>query len=141
VRGQTDSPKSRNSRRTFALGRTLASELFDHRARSAFQGDDERVFCNPRTGGALDYKRYAKTLRAALKRAGIEDYVRPFHDGRHTSITNSAAAGMEPMQIMKRAGHSDFATTQIYINLAGETFPEAAELLEERMFGEKSRQS
>ena len=44
---------------------------------------------------------------------------------------------MEPMQIMKRAGHADFTTTQIYINSAGETFTEAAELLEERMFGQK----
>jgi site-specific recombinase XerD len=45
---------------------------------------------------------------------------------------------MEPMKIQKRAGHSDFSTTQIYINLAGETFPEAAELLEERMLGQRS---
>jgi hypothetical protein len=47
---------------------------------------------------------------------------------------------MEPMQMMKRAGHSDFATTQLYIELAGETFPEAAELLEERTLGQKSGQ-
>ncbi len=37
------------------------------------------------------------------------------------------------MKIMKRAGQAAFGTTQIYINLAGETFPEAAELLEDRM--------
>jgi hypothetical protein len=46
---------------------------------------------------------------------------------------------MEPMKIQKRAGLSDFSTTQIYINLAGETFPEAAELLEERMLRAKIR--
>ena len=44
---------------------------------------------------------------------------------------------MEPMKIMKRAGHADLSTTMIYVNLAGETFPEAAELLEQRMRGQK----
>lgn len=95
------------------------------------------VFVNPETGGPLDPKRYAATFRAALKRAKITDHVHRFHDQRHTSITNSAAAGMEPLQMMKRAGHADPATTMIYVELAGETFPEAAELLEERLFGQK----
>jgi integrase len=58
----------------------------------------------------------------------------PFHDGRHTSITN-AAAGVSPAALMARAGHSDFKTTQGYIDLAGETFREEAELADERMFG------
>jgi integrase len=60
--------------------------------------------------------------------------VRPFHDGRHTSITNAAAAGVSPAALMARAGHSDFATTQLYIDLAGETFREEADRLEERVF-------
>ena len=57
--------------------------------------------------------------------------------GRRCATIATEYAGMESMKIMKRAGHADFATTQIYINLAGETFPEAAELFEERMFGQK----
>jgi hypothetical protein len=36
-----------------------------------------------------------------------------------------------------RAGHSDFVTTQLYIDLAGETFRAEAEPLEERVFGHK----
>jgi hypothetical protein len=40
------------------------------------------------------------------------------------------------MSIMKRAGHSNFKTTQGgYIDLAGETFREEAERLEGRIFG------
>jgi integrase len=136
VRGGPDTPKSAKSERTFAIGR-LASELFDHRARTAYSGDDERVFCNQLTGGPLDPKRYAATFRAALKRAKVDDYVRPFHDGRHTNITNAAAAGVSPAALMARAGHSDFATTQLYIDLAGETFREEAELADERLFGQK----
>lgn len=140
VRGQLDTPKSEKSVRTLALGDRLASELFDHRARTAFDGEDERVFCHPLTGGVLDDRRYAVTLRLALARAKITDYVRPFHDGRHTSITNAAAAGMSGPALMARAGHSDFKTTQGYIDLAGETFREEEALLEARLFGQKTGQ-
>jgi len=48
--------------------------------------------------------------------------MRPFQDMRHSSITNSAAASTSPAALMDRAGHSDFKTTQGYIDLAGETF-------------------
>ncbi len=37
------------------------------------------------------------------------------------------------MALMARAGHSDFATTRLYIDLAGETFREEAEMLERRL--------
>jgi site-specific recombinase XerD len=130
-----DTPKSETSERDIALGQRVAAELFDHRARTAFAGDDDRVFCHPLTGGPLDHKRYAVTLRAALKRAGVDGYVRPFHDGRHTSITNGAKAGVNPVALMKRAGHSDFKTTQRYIDLAGETFRSEVEKLDARLWG------
>jgi hypothetical protein len=108
VRGGVDTPKSEAGERTIALGERLAAELFEHRRRSPFDGDDERVFCHPLTGAVLDPKRYARTLRLALGRAGVDRPMRPFHDGRHTSITNSAAAGISPAALMARAGHSDF---------------------------------
>lgn len=41
VRGQPDSPKSEKGERTIALGQRIAAELFEHRSRSAFDGDDE----------------------------------------------------------------------------------------------------
>jgi integrase len=99
------------------------------------------VFCHPLTGGPLDHKRYAVTLRAALARAKVDRPMRPFHDGRHTSITNGAAAGISPAALMARAGHSDFKTTQLYIDLAGETFREEAERLDERLFGPVGQKS
>jgi integrase len=76
--------------RTISLGPVIAGALFEHRARSRFQGDDERVFCSV-TGGPIDVSRYARTFRRALELAGITDRVRPFHDQRHSSITNDAA--------------------------------------------------
>jgi hypothetical protein len=41
---------------------------------------------------------------------------------------------------LRYAGHSDFATTQGYIDLAGETFREEAARLEERLFGAAMRE-
>jgi integrase len=93
------------------------------------------VFCSPTKGTPLDPARYATTLRKALAKAKVEKYVRPFHDGRHTCITNEAASGNAPAAIQKRAGHSSFSTTQTYIDLAGVTFREEAERAEARMFG------
>jgi hypothetical protein len=55
--------------------------------------------------------------------------MREFHDWRHTGITNAAAAGMSPLAIMRMAGHSDFKTTQKYIDLAGVVFGDEVRLL------------
>ena len=68
------------------------------------------MFCS-QLGGPIDPARYAATLRLALAKAK-----------------------------MARAGHSDFKTTQGYIDLAGETFREEAELADDRPFGQKSGQ-
>jgi integrase len=141
TRNRTDSPKSECGERTIALGPRIATAFFDQRARSVFQGDDERVFGNPQTGAALDPKRYAATLRLALAKAGITDYVRPFHDLRHSSITRAAIAGTPPAALMARAGHSDFSTTQIYIDLAGEVWRQEAERLENALWGDSGRKS
>jgi integrase len=89
----------------------------------------------------MDHKRYAATLRTALARAKVDRPMRPFHDGRHTSITNAAADGMSPAALMARAGHSDFKTTQLYIDLSGEPFREEAERLVERLFGPVGQKS
>jgi integrase len=67
--------------------------------------------------------------------------MRPFHDGRHTSITNSAAVGLSPAALMTRAGHSDFKTTQGYIDLAGQTFRAETDLAEQRILGGSSRKN
>ena len=37
---------------------------------------------------------------------------------------------------MARAGHSDFSTTQLYIDLSGEAFRDEAQRLEDRLWGE-----
>jgi len=139
IHGRDGAPKSATSRRTLVLDEFLAGELFDHRGRSRFQADEERVFCHPLKGSALDRRRYAVTFRAALEKAGITDHVRPFHDGRHAAITNDAASGNSGLAVMKRAGHSDFRTTQLYLDPAGVQFAEEAERAAARVFAHVPR--
>jgi hypothetical protein len=50
VRNAPDTPKSEKSERTIPLGR-LAAELFDHRGRTAYDGEDERCSAPPRRAG------------------------------------------------------------------------------------------
>ena len=51
--------------RSIALVRELADALAEHRNRSAFQADDELVFCNPQTGGTY----MAETFKLAFDAA------------------------------------------------------------------------
>jgi hypothetical protein len=44
-------------------------------------------------------------------------------------------AGLSPAALMARAGHSDYKTTQLYIDLAGQTFRSEAEIAEQRLLG------
>jgi integrase len=58
-----------------------------------------------------DVHRYEETPRRALAKANIERPMRPFHDGRHSAPTNSAASGNAPLAIQTMAGHASFSTT------------------------------
>jgi hypothetical protein len=69
-------------------------------------------------GGAPSKNRASRSAQAA----GITDYVRPFHDARHASLTKGAAAGETPIALMARAGHRWMSTTKQYLHLAGVVF-------------------
>jgi integrase len=135
TRGAIDTPKSEASTRTLAIGSRLAEELFQHRSRTRYAGDDERVFCHPFKGSALDHKRYAEALVKARAKAKVEKSMRPFHDGRHTALTNAAVAGNPPAAIQARAGHASYSTTERYVNLAGVAFRDEAQAAEDRVLG------
>lgn len=137
VRYRVDTPKSEAGERTIPLDAFTVGELFEHRGRTVFSGDDERVFCHPLTGAPLNPKMYARTLRRALERAKVDRPMRPFHDGRHTSLTQAAASGAAPVSLQARAGHSSFSTTQRYIDLAGVQGREEAARLGRHLFGAK----
>jgi Phage integrase family len=127
--------KSEDGIRSIAFSTRLADELREHWRGSAYQGDDELVFCDPLSGRPYRAERFGERFREALKAAGIEGYVRPFHDLRHTAITNDAASGANAIAVMTKAGHADMKTTRRYMHLAGVTFRDEADRLEARLLG------
>jgi integrase len=127
--------KSKAGRRTIAIPPILLDELERHYQRTPFKADDDRVFCHPKRGSVYSAEMWRPLFDAALKAAGIHDRVRPFHDLRHTAITNRAAAGLSPIVLMYEAGHSSMTITQRYIDLAGVVFAEEAAQAERRMLG------
>jgi site-specific recombinase XerD len=127
--------KTEEAQRSIALSPALVSALEQHYQQTAFKGEDEFVFCHPERGTRYSEKTFAEQFRAALAKAEITDYVRPFHDLRHTALTNEAASGSGAIALMTKAGHSDMKTTRIYLHLAGTVFRDEADALERRMLG------
>lgn len=127
--------KSEDGIRSVALSTTLAEELWQHRRSTAFQGDDELVFCHPQHGTTYSAETFKDALMDALATAGVNKRPRAFHDLRHTAITNDAAAGSSPIAVMTKAGHSDMKTTKRYMHLAGVVFRDEAAALERRLLG------
>jgi integrase len=134
VKGRFTTPKSRTSRRLLELGPRTKELLAERWRESAFQGDEELVFCHPLKGTPLDPSRLARCyLRPALRRAGVTKPFRPFHDLRHTALTHEAAAGNPMAYVQLKAGHSQSAITERYIHAAQVLFPGAAKRAEDRM--------
>jgi integrase len=127
--------KTEDGVRSIALPGGLAEAIWQWRRATAYQANDERVFCNPRTGGEYREETFAEALRDALTAAKVEGYVRPFHDLRHTAITNDAASGSSPIAVMAKAGHASMGTTKRYLHLAGVVFRDEADALERRLLG------
>lgn len=113
VRGYMGTPKSRSGERSVPLSARVAVELTQLRYRSRFRHDDDLVFANPLTGGALDHASLLRRFKKALRAAGVR-CVR-FHDLRHTFGTRMAASPDVAMrQIQEWMGHRDYRTTLIY---------------------------
>jgi Phage integrase family len=96
---------------------------------------DDLVFCHPQRGTGYRVERFKDALDTALSAAEVDGYVRPFHDLRHTAITNDAASGSNPIAVMTKAGHSDMKTTKTYMHLAGVVFRDEADALEQPLLG------
>jgi integrase len=134
VNGKVTISKSRASRRLIELGPRTIELLAEHYARTAFAGEDERVFCHPELGTPLDPSKLTRTyLQPALKRAGATKPFGAFHDLRHTALTHEAAAGNPRVYVQMKAGHSQSQITERHIHAAQVLFPGAAANGEARM--------
>lgn len=116
TRGEFGTPKSRRSSRAVPMADRVAGELHLHFTGSAYQGDNDLVFCHPRTGRPYDPSKMRIRFKCALARAGVRE-VR-FHDLRHTFGTRMAAAGAPLRAIQEWMGHRNYSTTEIYADYA-----------------------
>jgi integrase len=132
--------KTETGVRSIAIPRRLAEELWQHRRRTAYSGDGERVFCHPERGSVYAYTSFSEALRTAYEAAGLAypKGLRPCRDLRVTSITNDAIAGANPVALMTKAGHANMATTKRYLKLAGVVFADEAAAPEDRLLGGES---
>jgi integrase len=135
---RVEESKSEEGERLVALPHSLAVELADHYAASKHRADADYVFCHPERGSKLDDKWWREQFTAALQATGITERVRPFHDLRHTALTNLAATGASPIAVMATAGHRSMSTTKQYLHLAGVVFRQDADALERRLLGVES---
>jgi integrase len=138
TRGGFSTPKSKASRRVVTFGPKVAEALEEQWNASLRRRDEDLVFGHPHLGTPLDGSKLGAYARKALKQAGIEKPVQPWHGLRHTALTFDSAVGLPNAYVQAKAGHSQYAITERYVHAAQVAFPGAADRAEERMFGEVS---
>ena len=109
--GRLGTPKSRLGR-VVPLIDEAAGTLARLGARAYWTGPDDLVFVGE-AGGHVD----GSALRRRFANARGAEGLRPlrFHDLRHT-FGSVAIRTVDPRELQEWLGHSDFATTQIYMN-------------------------
>lgn len=117
VLGQFGTPKSKRSTRSVPMADPVARELEHIFQALAGQRDDDLVFADPLTGGALSKRPILLRFRKALAVAGLDTSHR-FHDLRHTFGTRMAAIGVPMRTLQEWMGHRDIQTTQRYADYA-----------------------
>jgi integrase len=86
------------------------------------ENQGEWIFPAPTKSGHIDHSSLKKQHAAALEASKVETFV--IYSLRHTCLTRWAETGMNPYELMRRAGHADLATTMRYIHM---TNPKPAE--------------
>jgi integrase len=123
VRGELGKPKSKAGRRTIGYGPRTADVLDEQFQTSLYRSPESLVFCHPQLGTPLDPSKLSGYMRKAIKKAGIERPIRPWHDLRHTALTHDAAAGNPAVYVEARAGHAQATMTERYVHAAQVAFP------------------
>lgn len=128
-------PKSRAGRRTIGYGPRTADVLEEQWKASLYRSPESLVFSHPALGTPLDPSKVSGYMRKAIKTAGIERTIRPWHDLCNTALTHDAASGNPAVYVQARAGHAQATMTERYVHTAQVAFPGAAERAEDRVFG------
>jgi integrase len=133
VRNEITTPKSRAGRRSVALGDVTIAAFEEQFMASRHRAPESFVFCHPALGTPLDPSKLTRYARTALLRADVDESFRPWHGLRHTSLTETAAAGIPAMFVQAKAGHAQGSTTERYLHASQTSYPDAAELAEARL--------
>ncbi|MGH9068994.1 MAG: tyrosine-type recombinase/integrase [Acidimicrobiales bacterium] len=123
-------PKTSAGRRTMTLPSSAVADLAFHLA--CFAGS-VYVFPGP-SGERLHPEDWrARFWRPAVSRAGLSP-LRP-HDLKHTGVALLVAAGVDPLEIARRAGHTNVAFT---LSRYGHLFPEVDKATAAKLDGLRS---
>jgi integrase len=138
TRGEWGTPKSRRSSRAVPMADRAAAELERHFQRSAYQADEDLVFCHPHTGNPYDASKLRERFYEAMAAAGMKDRCGrrggiTFHSLRHTFGTRMAGVGVPMRTLQEWMGHRDFTTTLVYADFAPD--PAGGAAFAERAFG------
>lgn len=133
-------PKTRGSRRTVPLPRSVAGVLDEHLAAHVVGGAGALVFTTP-AGGPLRRGVFRRDVwQPAVRAAGLDPL--RFHDLRHTFVSLWVDAGADPKEVSVRAGHSTVAfTLDRYGHLYGDREEDLAERLDALLEGARRRRS
>jgi integrase len=140
---RTMDPKSRSGRRTIVLPERIVTELRQHRVRQLEervaagemwqQGPDGGWVFARATGEPIDPSRDWKNWKALLTKAGVRD-VR-LHDARHSAATYLLVQGVDARTVMGIMGWSQISLTARYQHVVPELQREAANRMEQLLWG------
>jgi integrase len=114
---RTETEPSPSARRTVSISERTIGLLRARREDAADAGDDVPVF-EQRGGGELNPESLSLTMRRLVDRAGVTPLT--MSGLRHTHATMALRAGVNPIVVSRRLGHSSYATTQ---NMYGHLIP------------------
>ncbi|GAA1434295.1 hypothetical protein GCM10009616_28280 [Microlunatus lacustris] len=102
-------PKTRRSKRTIPVARSVMRRLEQHLADHVGREPDALVF-TARRGGPLFRSTFAREAwRPAVERAGLDGFT--FHGLRHSFVAILVAAGCNVREVSEWAGHNSVAFT------------------------------
>jgi integrase len=121
-------PKTKTSKRTIPLARSIMAEVERHLAEYVEAGADALLFTTP--AGNLVYRGmfWPHVWKPAVKKAGLDGL--RIHDLRHTYVSLWIAAGANPKEVSKWAGHSTVAFT---LDRYGHLYPEHGDDIADRL--------
>jgi len=124
--GVKEYPKSKKSRRTLPLTKSLTEALSEHLNGRGL------VF------GTLHYTNWRRRVWLPAV-AGLTDPLPTFHDLRHTCATKLIADGVDIASVQAFMGHESLRTTERYIHAAPSARDRIRRILEERDAGAATR--